>query len=118
MLWLLLLLCAAAGVLRALHDTGTHAPEKLAKYGPFWDARESWRLKYRGGNAALGPRFPGSTTWAVALTDGWHLTNLLSWGCVDAALVLALWPTYQWWALAPVVVRRVVFEPVYSWLRK
>ena len=62
--------------------------------------------------------FPGATTWLVGLTDGWHLSNALSWLCVDAAAVLALWPAYAWWALLPVALRRLVFEPVYRWLRR
>lgn len=42
----------------------------------FWDKDLSWRNKYKadGKNA----RFPGSTTWAVAVTDGYHLTNFIS----------------------------------------
>ena len=119
MLALLLALAALAAGWRAVHDTGTHAPEKLAKWGRFWDARTSWTRKYRGGLAQLGPRFPGSTTWLVALTDGWHLSNLLSWLAADVAvLVLAYGTPRLWPAVAYVVVRRVVFEPLYRWLRK
>jgi hypothetical protein len=116
MVWLLLLL-AAAGLLRAVHDVGTHAPEKLAGWGPFWDARTSWRLKYKS-TGEQRPAFPGSTTLFVAFTDGWHLTNLLSWACADAAVVLAAWPAYGWRALLPVLGRRVVFQPLYSYLRR
>ncbi|MGI4884295.1 MAG: hypothetical protein ACRYFR_04980 [Janthinobacterium lividum] len=118
MVGLLIALLALAGALRAVHDTGTHAPAKLAKWGPYWDALESWKLKYRNYDVTKGPRFWGSTTVFVALTDGWHLTNLLSWGCADAALLLAAWPAYRWGAVAAVGARRLVFQPLYSWLRK
>ncbi len=112
-----LLLLLAAGALRAVHDTGTHAPEKLAKWGPFWDNRESWKLKYKNSDPAAGPRFPSSTTVFVGLTDGWHLSNLLCWLCVDIAFVWVAWPAHGWWALLPVVGRRAVFEPLYRLLR-
>ena len=117
--WLLIVLCGLAGGLRAVHDCLTHSPAALAKWGPFWDARTSWTLKYADYyHDPKTPRFWGSTTLFVACTDAWHLSNGLSWGCMDAAFLLAAYPVYHWYAVAAVVVRRVVFEPLYSFLRK
>ena len=116
---LLIALCALAGAFRAVHDCLTHAPAALAKWGPFWDARTSWTLKYKDYyHDPKTPRFWGSTTLFVALTDAWHFSNLLSWGCMDAAFLLAAWPAYHWYAVAAVVARRVVFQPLYAFLRK
>lgn len=42
--------------------------------GQFWDNRVSWKNKYKADGHT--PRFPGSTTWAVGITDGYHLTNV------------------------------------------
>lgn len=39
----------------------------------FWNPKESWRNKYKGGDPQAGPKFPLSTTWLVFLTDAWHL---------------------------------------------
>jgi hypothetical protein len=114
----LTLLMALSAAFRAAHDTMTHAPEKLAKWGPFWDSTTSWKLKYKGGDSTAGPAFLGSTTVFVAFTDGWHLTNALAWACADTAFLLGSWPTYHWYAVAAVAVRRVVFQPIYSLLRR
>ena len=43
----------------------------------FWDPTISWRNKYKGGEPAAGPKFWGSTTIFVGLTDGWHLFKLI-----------------------------------------
>jgi len=42
----------------------------------FW-GRDSWIRKYKHGNNALGPKFFGSTTFLVWLTDGWHLVKFI-----------------------------------------
>jgi hypothetical protein len=39
----------------------------------FWDPTISWRNKYHAADPLAGPRFPGSTTIFVGLTDAWHL---------------------------------------------
>jgi hypothetical protein len=116
---LLVVLLALAGAFRAFHDCLTHAPAALAKWGPFWDARTSWQLKYKDYYATgTTPAFPGSTTLLVAFTDAWHLSNLLAWACADAAFLVAAFPAYRWWAVAAVAARRCAFEPLYSFLRK
>ena len=119
MTWILLLLGALAGGLRAVHDTLTHSPGALARFGPFWDARTSWVLKYRDYyNDPKTPRFWGSTTLFVAWTDAWHASNALCWACMDAALLVAAWQPYRWVVVGAIVLRRVIFEPLYSYLRK
>lgn len=120
MLYLVGALLIAARLLRALHDTMTHEPltGKPAKWGPFWGAYASWVLKYKNNDPAQGPKFPGSTTVLVGFTDGWHLSNLLSWGAMDAAFILVAWERYQWWAVGFVVVARLCFEPLYRYLRQ
>ena len=115
----LLVLCALAGGFRAVHDCLTHEPGALARWGPFWDARTSWRRKYRDYyNDPKTERFWGSTTVFVFATDAWHLFNALSWACMDAAVLVAAWQPYRWYAVAGIVLRRVVFEPLYRHLRK
>ncbi len=44
----------------------------------FWDVKTSWKNKYKnfdGGD--LSAAFPGSKTWLVFLTDGFHLTRTI-----------------------------------------
>lgn len=116
---ILLVLFGAAGAFRAVHDAIAHGAPRLTARGPWWNNATSWTLKYRnyyGGDKR--PRFWGATTVLVFLTDGWHCFAALSWACADAALLIAAWQPYRWYAVGAVVLRRVIFEPLYSFLRK
>lgn len=116
---LLLLLALLAAVGRMLADAQAHGSPRLARWFPRWAGPESWRLKYKGGDPAAGPAFLGSTTVLVFLTDLWHAANFLAWLAADAAVVLLAWPgPARWWGVGYVVLRRVVFQPGYSFLRK
>ena len=119
MAWLLVALCGLAGVGKALADAIAHGSARLAARGPWWINATSWTLKYKdyyGGDKR--PRFPGATTWLVLLTDSWHFFNAVTWACADAAVLLAGWPMYRWYAVAAIVARRLVFQPIYAFLRK
>lgn len=41
----------------------------------FWKPALSGANKYKNGDPAQGARFPGSRTWLVFVTDGYHLTR-------------------------------------------
>ena len=41
----------------------------------YWWPSESWDNKYRGGRKENGERFPGSSTFLVSFSDGYHLTR-------------------------------------------
>ena len=44
----------------------------------FWDFQTSWKNKYKDYDKGdLRPAFPGATTLAVSLTDGYHLTRMM-----------------------------------------
>lgn len=47
------------------------------KLNNFWNPEYSWKNKYKEGNPDKGPKFPGSTTIFIALTDAWHLFGLI-----------------------------------------
>lgn len=57
-------------------------------HSDFWDVSTSWKNKYKNGDANQGPRFPGSTTIFVWLTDGWHLMQMVFLTCMFALIVL------------------------------
>lgn len=116
-MWLLALLLLA-GVGKAVADAQAHGSPRLLRWFPRWAGPESWRLKYRNSDPVLGPRFWLSTSLLVAFTDLWHFANLLMWAAADAAILVAGWVPYRWWAVGAVVARRLVFAPLYSWLRK
>jgi len=110
-------LLALAGLARAVRDAVAHGSSRLAQRGAWWRL-DSWQLKYKNSDPAQGARFPGATTVLVFLTDSWHFFGFATWACADAAFLLAGWPAMGWWALLPVALRRVAFEPFYSFLRK
>lgn len=74
----------------------------------FWNPRESWRNKYRDGDPAKGPRFPGATTWLVWLTDGWHLLKSARLLLIKAAMILCIyisqWPLSLLWVAGAFLV--------------
>ena len=117
MSWLLIALLALAAIGKAFSDAQAHGSARLTAWFPRWAGPESWRLKYRRGEKANGPAFPLSTTVLVAFTDLWHFANAFTWACADAAFLLAAFPAYRWYAVAAVLVRRCLFQPIYSFLR-
>ncbi len=81
---LLLMLCAIANAVMDLSS------EKAFQYD-WWNKNESWSLKYKNEDYRQGPRFFGSTTFLVFLTDGWHFFQFVfhsSWQMVASIWIL------------------------------
>lgn len=78
-----------AGLFNGVMDTlQFHYESSIFPRGSlFWNPAISWRNKYKNGDSSQGPRFPGSTTIFVFLTDGWHLMKTLNLGFYRLALV-------------------------------
>ena len=60
---------------------------KYPKLNYFFDARLSWRNKYKNRSYRQGKAFFGSTTFLVWLTDGWHLFKCSMLLCSAIAIV-------------------------------
>lgn len=103
------LLLLASAFFKAVQDNIAHH-NSLAHLGRWWDSTDSWKLKYKCFSQSNGwtdnvqwhpvqpltPRFFGSTTLFVALTDAWHAFQLLNYSAWQAALCLLLpFPWYQ-----------------------
>jgi hypothetical protein len=56
----------------------------------FWDPQKCWVNKYKNGDVKQGPKFPGSTTCFVGLTDGYHLMRTIRNTGVAASIVIPL----------------------------
>jgi len=119
--WLVLsVLCvAAAAACEAVMDTlqfhYTHSVFFHFQNKRFWNPEESWRNKYRNADPLAGPRFPGSTTIFVGLTDAWHMFKLLRNAfAVLASFVLLYALIGVWWALIYVVVSRIVYGVIFT----
>jgi hypothetical protein len=88
----------------------------------YWNPYLSWRNKYRNGDPAQGPRFPGATTWAAWSTDGYHLTRTGSRFLFVGAITISIfekrrkWWTYPAEFVAGWIVRSAGFHTSYSFL--
>lgn len=77
-----LFLLFLAGALNATMDVlsfryKTSIFSKYTKLQEFFNPQESWVNKYKNNNPELGPKFFGSKTFLVFLTDAWHLAKML-----------------------------------------
>jgi hypothetical protein len=78
-----ILLVIAASISEAIMDTiQFHYERSVFKFDPdkynplFWDASISWKNKYKE-NSMTEPKFYGSKTIFVFLTDAWHFFKFL-----------------------------------------
>ena len=72
-----------AGISKAIMDKlQFHYHKSIFKFNPvkfnqqFWDPLISWQNKYKA-DSMTEPKFYGSTTFLVALTDAWHLFQMI-----------------------------------------
>lgn len=77
-----LFLLFLAGALNATMDVlsfryNTSIFSKYPKLQSFFNPEKSWVNKYKDNNPNLGPKFFGSKTFLVFLTDAWHLCKTL-----------------------------------------
>lgn len=93
-----------AGIANAIMDTlEHHFSISIFKNLPSWDAKETWKNKWKNGDPEQGPRFPGSTTVFVFTTDPWHFFKMIMISSVAAAVAIHLSEIWYWkaaWWLA------------------
>jgi hypothetical protein len=87
-----LFLLFLAGALNATMDVlsfryKTSIFSKYTKLQEFFNPQESWVNKYKDNNPELGPKFFGSKTFLVFLTDAWHLAKMLMITAFTLAIV-------------------------------
>ena len=77
-----ILLVSVAGVSKAIMDNlQFHFNRSIFKFNPvkynqkFWDPSLSWENKYKEGSMTE-PKFVGSVSYLVFLTDAWHLFQM------------------------------------------
>jgi hypothetical protein len=90
----------------------------------FWKPAMSGANKYKNGDPAQGAKFPGSRTWLVFLTDGYHLTRFIDHLFMTGAVALKIstcekkrWYVYVIEAAAYWLVNRAGFCIVYNRLK-
>ena len=111
-LMLLFIACDAA------QDAITHNFEKsiFRNLNPYYfDPSKSWVNKYKDNNPLEGPKFFGSTTFLVWLTDFWHLLKFIKMNCIWIALAVS---TYWWIYPLGMLFHGVFFEVFYRLFKK
>lgn len=82
----------------------------------FWNPEYSWLNKY---DSQMKPKFIGSTTVFVFVTDGWHLFKWLKNIALFSCIGLAVYYTSDFrFAVLLYGVNRLGFVTVYNWFYK
>ena len=122
MILIILFLIFLFGLSKALCDISESGfyTSKLDGLNPqFWDKHKSWRNKWKGGVAANGERFFGSSTFLVWTTDAWHLFNGLSYLSLFCIAILTVMMTHNLFYIALVFsLSFIFFELIYRYLKK
>jgi len=81
----------------------------------YWDPQHSWKNKYLHGMAEYGPKFWGSTTWFVFVTDGWHLFQMLFLLSMTVSLMAAPFLELNWyWYIVTAITYRLILGGVFQ----
>ena len=90
----------------------------------FWDPRISCNNKYKNGDSKQGAKFPGSRTWLVFVTDGYHLTRFADHLFLSGAVAVKVagsekkkWYIYVAEAAGYWLINRVGFTLTYNSFR-
>jgi len=104
---------ALAGLAEAVMDTIQfhYSSSIFSKFdSEFWDPSISWKNKYKGGEPGAGPKFWGSTTFFVGITDAWHLFKLLRNLFLFIAIFFLAYNYCGFWpVLLHVIIARVIY---------
>lgn len=65
----------------------------------WWNPSNSWKNKYKNGKKEDGPKFFGSTTFLVFLTDAWHFFQSIFLTSLQLSILFAIniGLPFQWW---------------------
>lgn len=80
-----------------ISNTGSYPksiPAKLGWNEMFWSKELSWTRKYK--NNTLEPKFFGSTTFLVWITDGWHLLSFIYNRLIQFCIALSYTNSFNW----------------------
>lgn len=84
----------------------------------YWDPSVSHRNKYKNHVISKEPKFFGSTTFLVFLTDGWHLFQFLSNSFIIVSIILIIncIADVTWWQnLALFIMFKVLWGVFFEW---
>jgi len=91
----IVILIAIAGISNAVMDTLTYHYNvsifSKLKNQQWFNPNLSWENKYKNGNEDEGPRFWGSTTYFVWVTDCWHFAKSVMFLCYELVILILLY---------------------------
>ena len=77
----------------------------------FWNPSVSWVNKYKDWPTDTRAAFPGSKTWLVWMTDGWHLSKTIHLKSIQGAILTYNRPKHKrWWWLADFAIHSISFS--------
>lgn len=53
----------------------------------YYDPSICWKNKYKNGDVKQGPKFFGSTTFLIFITDAWHLFKTIWMSCLFTSIL-------------------------------
>ena len=139
MIYISIVFLVLAGLAKAVQDVcsdgfyGSRLYKQFKFDHWFWLKKSSWLRKYKGKwiangigrewkiDHALIPRFYGSTTFLVWLTDGWHLMDMLNTVFLilgtSVATYCIIFLTAWYWGFAFFALPFLSFHLAYQYLR-
>ncbi|NPV13271.1 MAG: hypothetical protein HPY57_16040 [Ignavibacteria bacterium] len=107
-----------AGIFKAIMDTLQFHFDKsifINNNKNWWNPSISWKNKYKNNDPKQGPKFFGSTTFLVSLTDAWHFFQMLFLTSIFLGLVFYI-PffsvSYTW--IFDFVIYRIIFSSSFN----
>jgi hypothetical protein len=113
-------LLTVAATAKAAVDSLTHQAGNCVfeQFGPWWDARTSWKNKYKDyDNGDMRPAFPGAKGPLVLLTDFWHFADFvyLTAYLLSATAFAFIVYDMRWWQIAAFLVfQKIAFGFVFE----
>ena len=112
-----LLLVFISGMFEGVMDTLNFHYKRFEKKhkvkDKFWNPEYSWLNKY---DSFMKPKFIGSTTVFVFLTDGWHLMKWLRNVALFTGIGLSLFYTLDFkMCIVLYMINRLGFVVIYNW---
>jgi hypothetical protein len=114
---IVVILILLSGICKGIQDqTMFHWGLSWTKYlkGLFWNPLISWKNKYKNGDPKQGPKFWGSTTFLVGVTDAWHLFGGIG-RILDRTIVVLVYASltdFKWYIYVLIWIGLFIFYTI------
>lgn len=111
MIIITLLLILIAGLANGLMDRISFHYHTIPKSWNenYWNPQKSWKNKWKNGDAKQGEKFWLSSTFLVALTDGWHILKSVMLMMITLAITINIeYQLTKYWLLNYTLIYTIV----------